>query len=137
MAAGEPFYSPVNLNMLVKVCSLSETKVAIGERTSVGSFVGMDPEVIEEVVPFPEMFSAFIMVTLQDLNVSFRFGVLEGEDSEFLSTWYMFLDLHGSQIESFTGLYENGDVVRDVIKGIALFLDLCYSHLVFTFLSRN
>ncbi len=94
VAAGEPFYSSMDFNMLVQVGSLGEAELAAINWALIGSLVGVNPEMVEEVMPFPECFPASFVVTLQDLDESLRFGVLEGVYSELIGGGHVFLYLH-------------------------------------------
>ena len=71
-------------HMLVEIRSLSEAESAPVHRALVRSLVSVDAKVVEEVVPLPEVLAAVVMIALKNLNVSFRLGVLEREDPEFL-----------------------------------------------------
>ena len=93
MGTAESLYSAMNFHMLVEVGSLSETEAATLMWTSVGSFISMDPQVIEEVVPFSEAFSAVIVIAFEYLNIPLRFRILESEYSEILCLRYVLLDL--------------------------------------------
>lgn len=91
--------------MFVEVGSLGKAEVAVRVRACVGSFIRMNSQMIEKVMPLPKMFTAVVMVTFQHFYVSFRFRILESKDSEFLGCWYVFFDLNRSQIERVTCLY--------------------------------
>jgi hypothetical protein len=54
----------------------------------------VDPKVIKEVVPFPEVLSTTILVALEDLDEALALGIFEGEDAERLSRWHVLLYLH-------------------------------------------
>ena len=56
--------------VLIQVSPLSEAKSTTRDRTNIGSFIGVNPEVVEEVVPLSKMLSAVIVVAFQNLNVS-------------------------------------------------------------------
>lgn len=77
MRAAESLYSTVNLDMFVEVCPLCKAKAAIWEGTCVGSLVGVNSEVVKEVVPLAEVLAAVFVITLKDLDEPFRFGVLK------------------------------------------------------------
>jgi hypothetical protein len=80
--------------MLVEICSLSKTEAATRDRTNIGSFIGMDAQMIEEVVPFAEMFAAVFMIAFEDLDVSLTLRVLEAEDPKLFRARHMFFDLN-------------------------------------------
>lgn len=61
MLAGEVLNSLVDIQMLVQVCLLSESHLAAGNSASIRPLIGVNTEVIEEIVPFPEHFSAVTM----------------------------------------------------------------------------
>lgn len=99
MRALESFCSPMDFYMFIQVCLLSEGESAVWIWAQVGSFICVDSQMIKEIVPFPEVFAAVFLITLENLDEAFTLGILESEDSEFLCCWYMFLYLYGSQIE--------------------------------------
>jgi hypothetical protein len=55
---GEPLLALMDFHMLVQVRFLSESVVAVWERALVRSLLGVDSQVVEEVVPFSEHFGA-------------------------------------------------------------------------------
>jgi hypothetical protein len=61
--ATEPFDPIVDFYVLVQISSLSETKAAIGYRTYVRSLVGVNSQMIKEIVPFSKPLVAVFMVT--------------------------------------------------------------------------
>lgn len=67
----ESFHATVDLHMLVEIGPLSETESTVGDGARVRSFVGVDPQVIKEVVPFSEMLATVVMVTFQNFDISF------------------------------------------------------------------
>jgi len=58
MVTGESFYSTMDFNMFIKVSLLGEAEFTVIMWALVWSFIGMDPQVVEEIVPFSESFSA-------------------------------------------------------------------------------
>jgi hypothetical protein len=48
--------------MFIKVSSLCKAEVAVRLRAGVRPLIGVDPQVIKEIMPFSEMFTAFFMV---------------------------------------------------------------------------
>lgn len=121
MFALEPLHTLVDLDVLVEVSFLCEAEAAVGIGAGVGSFVGVNSEMIEEVVPFSEMFPAVIMITLKNLNVPLGLGIFEGEDAELLGSRYMLFNLYRLQVEGLSCLYEDCDILRNVIEGITVF----------------
>lgn len=77
----------VALHVLVEVALLREGQLAVlldREGAAVGSLVGVDPQVVVEVVPLPEVHRAVGVVALQNFEVALRLGVLELENPEHL-----------------------------------------------------
>jgi hypothetical protein len=62
--AREPLDSTVDFNVFIKVCSLGKAEFTAIYWALIRSLIGMDSEVIEEVVPFSECFTTCFMVTL-------------------------------------------------------------------------
>ena len=60
----------------------------------VRSLVSVNSKVIEEVVPFAEVFAATTVVTFKNLDFSLRLGVHEAENLILLSIRYVLLDLN-------------------------------------------
>ena len=71
MRTSESFHSAVNFDVFVQIRSLSEAESTIWEGAAVGSFIGMNPQMIEEIVPLSKVLSTVFMVTLQNLDISF------------------------------------------------------------------
>jgi hypothetical protein len=76
----------MHLHVLVIVCPLDESHLARGEITHKGSLVGVDPEMICEVVSLLEKSciriiarDTFGVVAFPDLQLSFSVRVDEGE----------------------------------------------------------
>ena len=49
---------------------------------------------VEEVVPFAEMFAALRVVAFQDVDCAFGPWILKGENAEFLGGGDVLFDLH-------------------------------------------
>lgn len=86
-------------DMLVEVGPLCEAESTVVEGAHVGALVGVDAQVVEEIVPFTEPFVAAIVITFEHLDVPLASWVLISEDSELLGIWHMLLDLHTPQVE--------------------------------------
>jgi hypothetical protein len=54
----------MNLEMFIKICSLSEAEAALGKFTDIRPLVCVNAQVIEEIVPFPEPFVAVLVIAL-------------------------------------------------------------------------
>lgn len=104
VGASKSFNSSMHFHMFIQIRSLSEAESTVGEGAAVGSFICVDPQVVEEVVPLPEMFATVVMVAFQDFDISLRFGILEGKDSEFLGCGHMLFYLDRPQVECVTCL---------------------------------
>ena len=116
----ESFDSAVNLDVFVKISSLSEAEPAVGEGAGVRPLVCVDSQVVEKVVPFSKVLSAIVVVTLQDLDIPLGLGVLEGEDSEFLGIRNVLFDLDGLQVEGLTSLDVHNDVFRNTLECVTV-----------------
>jgi hypothetical protein len=107
----------VDFLMLGEVGSLSEREVTLG--AGVGSFLGVDAHVIEEVVPFAEVFAAIGVVTHQDLHFTFRLRVDKAENAELLGVRDVLLDLQGLQIKAPAIPHSNFDIIIDLKECIS------------------
>ena len=61
MEAGKALVTLMDLNMLVQVSLLCEGKATAWEVALIRSFVCVNSEVIEEIVPFSEHFAAIVV----------------------------------------------------------------------------
>ena len=71
--------------MFVQIALLREGQVAaqgLSERANKRSFLGVDSQVVIEVMPLSEIKSAALMVTSQNFKEAMSLGVFEFEDSE-------------------------------------------------------
>ena len=72
----------VTLNVLIQVAFLGESQLAIflnGVRATVWPLIGVDTQVIVEVVPLAEVHGAVWVIALQDFQISLGLWVLEFE----------------------------------------------------------
>lgn len=60
----KPFDSSMDFNMFVKISPLSKAELTVFHWALVRSFIGMDPQMVKEVVPFSESLSACFEVAL-------------------------------------------------------------------------
>ena len=60
----------MHFHMLVQISSLSEAKIAIFESALIRSLVCVNPEMIKEIVPFPEPLVAILVVAFKHFDVS-------------------------------------------------------------------
>ena len=72
----------VNLNMFIEVSLLSKWWIAGMIWTYKWSFSRMDPQVVEEIMPFSEEHIASLLIALQYLHESLRLRVFELENFE-------------------------------------------------------
>ena len=61
----------VDFHVLVQVCSLGESEATIGVRAIVRSFVCMNSQVVEEVVPFTKMLTTVSVIAFKYFYDSF------------------------------------------------------------------
>ncbi len=94
MRTFEPFYSSVHFDVFIEVGPLGEGELAVLVGALVGPFVGVNPEVVEEVVPFAEGFSASLVIALEHLYEALRLRVLKSKNPELLGGRHVFLDVH-------------------------------------------
>jgi hypothetical protein len=73
----ESSFSYVELNVFVKISFLSKSLLAVLIGTLVRFLIGMDPQVIKEVMPFSEVFSTVLGITFHYFNCPFGFWVFE------------------------------------------------------------
>lgn len=66
----EPVSSHMHSQVLRQVCLLRETLIAAWLLTDKWSLASVNPQVIEEVVPFAKEHPAMLVVTLQNLDLS-------------------------------------------------------------------
>jgi len=119
-------------DMLVEVRSLGEAESTVLERTHVGALIGVDAQVVEEIVPFTEPFIAAIVITFEHLNVPLASRVLVGEDSELLGIRDMLLDLHSPQVEGAPCFHRDQDFAADFFECLAYPAQCFGSHLMFS-----
>lgn len=73
----ESFFSRMNFQMFVQIGFLCEAESTILEGARVRLLVGMDPQVVKEIVPFSEILVTSIFFAFEDLDLTLGFGVLE------------------------------------------------------------
>ena len=89
----ESLDSSMNLNVLVQVGFLSKAEFATWIVALVGSLIGVNPQVVEEVVPLSEVLSAVVVIALENLDKSLRLRILECVNFELFCVRNMLLDL--------------------------------------------
>jgi hypothetical protein len=115
----EALYASMYFNMLVEVGSLGEAESTVLEGAHVGALIGVNAQVVEEIVPFTEPFVAAIVITFEHLDVPLASWVLVSEDSELLSIWHMLLDLHTPQVEGAPCFHRDQDFATHFFKCLA------------------
>jgi hypothetical protein len=118
--AFESLYSPVHFYVFVKVGPLCEGKLTSRLRAFVGSFVSVDPKMVKEVVPLPEVLGAARVFAFQNFNEPFRPRVFKCEYLELLCGWDVLLDLHRVKVKVLARLNFNTDVSRNFSEGVAI-----------------
>lgn len=94
VAAGEPLNTSVDLNVLVKISPLGEAVSTVREIADIGSLISMDPQMVKEVVPLAEPLVAFLVITFEYLDESFRLRILVCKDPKAFCIRNMLLDLN-------------------------------------------
>jgi hypothetical protein len=94
VAAGEPLNTSVDLNVLVKISPLGEAVSTVREIADIGSLISMDPQMVKEVVPLAEPLVAFLVITFEYLDESFRLRILVCKDPKVFCIRNMLLDLN-------------------------------------------
>jgi hypothetical protein len=111
--AVESLLALMDLHMLVQVCLLSESVVALREIALVRSLLGVDSQMVEEVVPFPEHFGALTVGAAQQPYDSSGLCAFVLIDHEVLGAWDVLLDTNLVKIKVLSMLNCNGVVVWD------------------------
>jgi hypothetical protein len=78
--------------MFAQIRSLGKSDVT--NFASIWSFIGVNPEVIKEIVPFPEVLVALSMITFQYLDLSLRLWVCKAENLVLFCVRHVLLDLN-------------------------------------------
>ncbi len=102
--------------MLVEVSTLGEAIPAVREVADVRSLIGVDAQVVEEVVPLAEPLVTTLVLTLEDFVEALGLGVLVGKDTEALCVWDVLLDLDRVEIEGISRLYGNHHISGDLVE---------------------
>lgn len=110
---GEPLLALMDFHMLVQVRFLSESVVAVWERALVRSLLGVDSQVVEEVVPFSEHFGAVAVGAAEqpyDFSGLWAFVLI---DYEVLGAWDVLFDTNLVKIKVFAMLHRDDVVIWD------------------------
>lgn len=81
----------------------------------VGFLVGVDPQMVEEVVPFSEDFAAILVLALQESNNSPGVRASIFKDHVIFSVWHMLLDSNLLEIELLTVPYNDQLFLLDLL----------------------
>ena len=95
----EPLHAAMDFHVLVQVRSLGETIGTARVVADVGSLVGVDAQMVEEVVPLPEPLVTPFVVAFKDFDEPLRSRVLVREDTELLSIRHVLLNVDRAKIE--------------------------------------
>ena len=90
--------------MFIQIAPLSKSFIATIYWTNERFFIGMNSEVIEQVVPFPEAFLAPRMITYQVLRPPNRRWVVMFKYSEIPCSWNLILSLQGGHVHILASL---------------------------------
>ena len=104
MRTTKSLHSTMDFDMFVQISSLGKAISAPWNWALVWSFVRVNPEVIEEIMPLPKVFSAIFMIALQYLNIPLGLGILESEDPELVSAWHVLFNLNRFQVKGLSCL---------------------------------
>lgn len=94
--ASESLLASMQLDVLIKVCFLSKSLLAIFIIAHIGFLIGVDPEVVKKVVPFPETFATLVLIAFHDFYDSLGLWIFESENSELLKGWHVLLYFYRS-----------------------------------------
>jgi hypothetical protein len=114
----------MDLHMLVQVRLLSESVVALWEIALIGSLLGVDSQMVEEVVPFPEHFGAVAVGAAQQPYDSSGLLAFVLIDHEVLGAWDVLLDANLVKIKVLSMLHSNGLVIWDNFSISELSIDI-------------
>ena len=89
---GKPFLALMDFHMLIQVCFLSERVGTLREGAMVGPLLGVDPQVVEEVVPFSEHLGAIGVSAAEKSDYSSGFWRFVLIDDKILGAWNMLLN---------------------------------------------
>ena len=88
--------------MLIQIGFLGEAEIAAWVLAMVWLLVGVDPQVVEEVVPLPEDFAAILVLALQKSDDSSGVRTPIFENHVILGIWDVFLDSNLLEVELLT-----------------------------------
>ena len=88
-----------------KVNFLREAGAAALNRAYERLFAGVNPQMIDEVVPFSEIKTAMLVITFQNGHHPISFWILELINFIFLSLWHLRFHLKRISIECLTALH--------------------------------
>lgn len=88
----------VDLHMLVQIGFLGERVSAVREVAMVWPLLGVDPQMVEEVVPLPEHLVALAISAAEKSHDSTSLGALALIDDELLGAWDVLLDANLLQV---------------------------------------
>ncbi len=95
LIALESLFPNMDLNMFIEVGFLGKVLRAVVIWALVWSLLSVDSEVVEEIVPFPEVPVTIFVLALQYFNASLGLGIFKSVDFEVLGCGNMLLYLDG------------------------------------------
>jgi hypothetical protein len=66
----ESFDSPMNFHVLIQVGFLSKREISVVHEANVWALLGMDPQMIKEVMPLSKVLSTIFVIALENLYLS-------------------------------------------------------------------
>lgn len=98
----ESLLSLMDFHVLVKVSLLSEGMTTLWESAFIRPLLGVDSEMVEEVVPFPEDLGAFGVSAAEKSNYSSSLWVFVLINDEVLGAWNVFFNSYLVEIKIFS-----------------------------------
>lgn len=132
----ESFDTVVHFDVFVEICFLCERLSASGLSAFVRTITSMDPQVVEEIVPFAEesarrifLITALGMVALKNFHNALWARVLKAEDTEVLwADRNILLETFTLKIATVPIAYSNFQICRESAKQFASFLQITGNH---------
>lgn len=114
--------------VLVQVGFLCEALVTAWLWADKRSLLGVDSEMVKEIMPFAEKHFAVSVVAFQQFYLTLRPWILVFEDSEESCGWHFLLNLDRLKVKVLTRLYvyfcANGDLLSNLVVGDVISVNL-------------
>ena len=94
VTTGKPLNTSMDLYVLVKISPLGKAVSTVREIADIGSLISMDPQMVKEVVPLAEPLVAFLVITFEYLDESFRLRILVCKDPKAFCIRNVLFDLN-------------------------------------------